>query len=119
MDAQGEAHPYIPFAWNSVTGLEDEKHVFPEYGDCYAGGSGADAFRSLLSNNAVARLPAETPPLESAICVSLSHLGKLAGDQMRRGAGIDSFFGGAFEIVTRRVGQLQKIGDVATPKDRT
>ncbi len=111
-EAQGEARPIIRFAWDSDIGWEGHKHVFPEYGDCYAGGTGADAFRSLLGTNAVAKLPAETPPLESAICVSLSHLGKLAGDQMRSGAGIASFFGGAFEIVTLLADQLQKIGDV-------
>jgi len=112
-EAQGEARPIIRFAWDWDNGWEGQKHVVPEYGDCYVGGSGADAFLSLLRNNAVARLPTETPPLESAICVSLSHLGKLAGDQMRRGAGIDRLFGGAFEIVTLRADQLQKIGDVA------
>jgi hypothetical protein len=32
---------------------------------------------------------------------------------MRSGSGIDRFFGGAFEIVTLRAGQLQKTGDVA------
>ena len=112
-EAQGEARPIIRFAWDSDIGWEGHKHVFPEYGDCYAGGTGADAFLSLLGNNAVARLPTQTPALESAICLSLIHLGKLAGDQMRSGAGIDRLFGGAFEIATLRADQLQKIGDVA------
>jgi hypothetical protein len=50
--------------------------------------------------------------LESAICLSLGHLGWLAGEQMRTGVGIDRFFGGAFEIVTLLANELQKIGDV-------
>lgn len=111
-EAQGEARPIIRFAWDSDNGWEGQKHVFPEYGDCYAGGSGAEAFLRLLGNS-VTRLSAQTSALQEAICLSLGHLGKLAGDQMRSGAGIDSFFGGAFEIVTLLAGQLQKIGDVA------
>ena len=111
-EAQGEARPIIRFAWDWENGWEGQKHVFPEYGDCYAGGSGAGAFLSLLGNS-VTGLSAQTSALEEAICHSLGHLGKLTGDQMRSGAGINSFFGGAFEIVTLLAGQVQKIGDVA------
>ena len=112
-EAKGEALPIFRFAWDSDNGWEGQKHVLPKYGDCYAGGRGAAAFLRLLGD-AISSLPTQTPALESAICLSLGHLGKLAGDQMRSGAGIErSFFGGAFEIVTLRAGQLQKIGDIA------
>ena len=111
-EAQGEARPIIGFAWDSDIGWKGHKHVFPEYGDCYAGGTGADAYLDLIGN-AACQLPEKLSPLELAICLSLGHLGKLAGDQMRRGAGLDSYFGGAFEIATLLAGQLQKIGDVA------
>ncbi len=111
-EAQGDARPIIRFAWNSDNGWEGQKHFFPEYGDCYAGGTGAGAFLSMLTNS-VARMSAQTAALEEAICLSLGHLGKLAGDQMRKGAGIDEFYGGAFEIATLLADQLQKIGDVA------
>lgn len=110
-EAQGEALPAVHFAWDSDNGWEGHEHVFPEYGACYAGGSGADVFLSLLGNPIP--LPTQMPAIESVVCLSLGILGKLAGDQMRSSAGIVSFFGGAFEIVTLLAGQLKKIGDVA------
>ncbi len=110
-EAQGKPRQIIRFAWDSDIGWEGQKHVFPKYGDCYAGGSGAEAFLSMLGNS-VSRLSAQTSALQEAICLSLGYLGKLAGDQMRKGAGVDEFYGGAFEIATLLADQLQKIGDV-------
>jgi len=110
-EAQGEPRQIIRFAWDSDIGWEVQKHVFPKYGDCYAGGTGAEAFLSMLGNS-VSRLSAQTSALQEAICLSLGYLGKLAGDQMRKGAGVDEFYGGAFEIATLLADQLQKIGDV-------
>lgn len=99
------------FAWDSDNGWETRRQAFPDYGDCYAGGTGAESVFNLLGNS-TADLPVQTPALESAICHALAHLGRLAGDQIRLGFGIDHFYGGAFEVATLLGGQLQKIGDV-------
>jgi hypothetical protein len=110
-EIEGGRSKVVRFAWDSGGGWESRKDSIPGYGDCYIGGTGADALQSVL-HDAVGRLPAKTPSLESAICMTLARLGLLAGDQMRTGAGIERLFGGAFEIATLLAGELRKVGDV-------
>jgi hypothetical protein len=104
--------PIVRFAWDSNRGSSTDRLFFPDYGECYAGGTGATAFWNLLRSTRVEQ-PDDTPPLEAAICASLSHLGRLSGDQMRNGSGLDRFYGGGFELVTFLDGELRKIGDTA------
>lgn len=111
-DTREAGSTIVRFAWDSENGWETRKQIFPDYGNCYVGGTGADTFLNLLGN-ATCKLPPQTPPLESVICLSLAHLGKLAGDQIRKSAGINEFYGGAFEIASLLAGHLKKIGDVA------
>lgn len=111
-EARLEGCPFIPFAWDSDNGWESRTNQFPEFGDCYAGGTGAQAFLGALANP-MSQLSAQMPDKEYALCLTLSHLARLAGDQIRTGAGISRLFGGAFEIVTLMNDQLQKVDDVA------
>lgn len=101
------------FAWNSDNGWEAPQRTLPNYGYCYAGGTGAESILNLLSASSITDLSDTATSFESAICQALAHLGKLAGDQLRLSLGVDLFFGGGFEIATFLDGQLQKIGDVS------
>jgi hypothetical protein len=99
---------YVRFSWDSTDGWEGSYMTLPVYGDCYAGGTGAEALLSTLQNSDVSSIKDE-PALEKAICHTLGHVAKLAGDQMRASAGVEEYFGGAFELATLLEGRLQKI----------
>ena len=111
-EARLEGRPFNLFAWDSENGWESQRNHFPEFGVCNAGGTGAQAFLGALANP-VSQLSAQMPDQEYALCLTLSHLARLAGDQIRTGAGISRLFGGAFEIVTLLNDHLQKLDDVA------
>lgn len=106
------AIPVVRFAWDSSEGWESNSYTYPNYGQCFIGGSGKDELLKLIQHGAINSSEKFTHE-EGAILLSLAHLGKLAGEQMRTGAGIAELFGGAFEIATVIDRQIRKISNVA------
>lgn len=89
----------VRFAWSSSRGWHTNRAELKGYGDCYYGGTGGVTFLDVISKSIV-KSDDSGSPFEKALLASLAHLGKLAGDQLRMGCGIQELFGGAFEIRT-------------------
>ena len=101
------------FSWDY-----DKKWGLPQYSSdvfstIYGSGSGFEDFVDILKSIKNKPIPnREINVAEQAITLSLSVLGHMQGQQMRKSLGLSEMYGGGYELVTILNGELKKIDDI-------
>jgi len=101
------------FSWDY-----DKKWGLPQYSSdvfstIYGSGSGFEDFVDTLKS--IKNKPIQNREInvaEQAITLSLSVLGHMQGQQMRKSSGLSEMYGGGYELVTILNGELKKIDDI-------
>lgn len=99
------------FAWESGRGLVDPLPAHERLGPIYSGGGGSQDLVSALRSAAVATRPDASPRATATVACAIS-TALLSGEQMRANAGLDSLYGGGYEIATVEAGRIIKVGGI-------
>ena len=101
------------FAWDHEKKWNSTIYRSDVFGEVYAGGSGGDDLITTLKNiGTKPKASRDTNSAEQAILMTLSVLGHLQGQQMRKSQGLTSMYGGGYELITLLDGKLKKIDDI-------
>jgi len=101
----------IQFAWDSDTGWKSQSSDLGGNTTCYYGGTGGPHFAEAVHlTPSFSHLNVNSA--EASIMTTISHLTRLAGDQIRSGVGLEAAFGGAFELATIISGRIEKVKDI-------